>query len=98
MKKEEKKERAEQEKEEKERQQRATEQEMVLSEKEQEMVLSEKEQLRIHLEKMEEGNVDCSASESDSEGSLDSVVEDTGSKEEVKELSDLDQVIYADCA
>ncbi|XP_075871242.1 urea transporter 2 isoform X2 [Nelusetta ayraudi] len=89
MKKEEKKERAEQEKEEKERQQRATEQEMVLS---------EKEQLRIHLEKMEEGNVDCSVSESDSERSLDSVVEDTGSKEEVKELSDLDQVIYADCA
>lgn len=89
MKKEEKKERAEQEKEEKERQQRATEQEMVLS---------EKEQLRIHLEKMEEGNVDCSVSEGDSEGSLDSVVEDTGSKEEVKELSDLDQVIYADCA
>lgn len=88
MKKEEKKERAEQEKE-KERQQRATEQEMVLS---------EKEQLRIHLEKMEEGNVDCSVLEGDSEGSLDSVVEDTGSKEEVKELSDLDQVIYADCA
>lgn len=89
MKKEEKKERAEQEKEEKERQQRATEQEMVLS---------EKDQLRIHLEKMEEGNVDCSVSKSDSGGSLDSVVEDTGSKEEVKELSDLDQVIYADCA
>lgn len=89
MKKEEKKERAEQEKEEKERQQRAMEQEMVLS---------EKEQLRIHLEKMEERNVDCSVSESDSKGSLDSVLEDTGSKEEVKELSDLDLVISADCA
>lgn len=89
MKKEEKKERAKQEKEEEEKQQRAMEQEMVLS---------EKEQLRIHLEKMEEGNADCLVSKSDNEESLESVVEETGSKEEVKGLSDLEQVTYADCA
>lgn len=88
MKREEKKERAEREKEE-ERRQRATEQEMVLS---------EKEQLRIHLEKMEEGNADFLVSKSDSEESLESVVEETGSKEEAKGLSDLEEITYADCA
>lgn len=88
MKKEERQERAQQEKEELERQQQAAEQEMVLS---------EKEQLRIHLERMEEGNADRLEARGDGTGSH-GAADEGGSEQEVKWNTDVEQVTCANCA
>lgn len=50
---------------------------------EEEAVLSEKEQLRIHLERMEQGNAHGPEAAGDGTGSRDSVAEQRGSEEEV---------------
>lgn len=90
MKKQEKKEKAEREKEEKERQRNAIEQEIMLN---------EKEQLRIHLEQMEKGNVDCQASEKVEShvNNHEPVVAEGESETEQNGLNDLREVTVADC-
>lgn len=90
MKKQEKKEKAEREKEEKERQQNVIEQEIMLN---------EKEQLRINLEEMEKGNVDCQASEKEEShvNNHEPVVAEGGSETGQNGLSDLREVTVADC-
>lgn len=90
MKKQEKKEKAEREKEEKERQRKAIECEIILN---------EKEQLRINLEKMEKGTVDCQAAEKE-ESHVDNgepAVAEGGTETEQNGLSDLREVNVADC-